>query len=168
MLTLPTRKRRKKQPYLAIRSRLTRRQIAKQAGLFFPELRQFMQERGIETAGGPFIRYNVVGPHELDLEFGHFTERLYPGSGPIRAGTVPAGTYVSVTWHGHFDKLQEVDAMLIGWARETGAPLDCTETQAGLFFGCRMAIYHNALQHPTDPDQWQTEVAIMLRQPQGA
>lgn len=164
MLTLPAKNRRKKQPYLAIRSRLFHRQIAKQSQLFLPEVRNFMEDQGIPHTGPAFFRYNTISPTgEMDMEFGHFTDRLYSGSGPIRAGILPGGSFMSVTWHGHYNKLSDVDAMLMGWAKIKGVEWDCASTEAGTFYGCRIDVFHKTVLDTPDPDDWQTEIAIMLK-----
>jgi hypothetical protein len=164
MLTLPVKSRRKKQPYLAIRSRLIKRQIPRQAQLFLPEIRKFMEENGITDFGPSFLRYNVIGPNgDMDIEFGHFTDKLHSGSGPIRAGILPGGSFVSVTWKGHYNKLTDVNAMLMGWGKMKGVAWDCAATEAGLFFGCRIDIFHTSMRNEPNPEKWLTEIAVMLK-----
>jgi hypothetical protein len=164
MLSLPAKNRRKKQPYLAIRSRLSKRQISKQAQLFLPEVRNFMEEQGVPFTGPSFLRYNTISSTgEMDIEFGHFTDKLYSGSGPVRAGILPAGSFMSLTWIGHYNKLSDVDAMLMGWAEKKGVKWDCALTEAGLFFGCRIDIFHKSVRNEPNPERWETEIAIMLR-----
>ena len=41
----------------------------------------------------------------------------------VTFGTLPAGRYATLKWHGHFDALEPVTAMLIGWVRQTGQAL---------------------------------------------
>ena len=164
MLTLPVKNRRKKQPYLAIRSRLVNRQILKQAQLFLPEIRKFMHEAGIADFGPSFFRYNAISPAgEIDMEFGHFTDKLYTGSGPIRAGILPGGSFVSVAWTGHWEKLPDVSAMLMGWGEMKGVGWDCASTEAGLIFGCRIDIFHTSAPDKPNPGESRTEVALMLK-----
>jgi hypothetical protein len=164
MLSLPVRNRRKKQPYLAVRSRLFSRQIAKQSQLFLPEVRNFINQEGIAYTGPAFLRYNTISQTgEMDIEFGHFTDRLYAGSGPIRAGILPAGSFMSVTWEGHYNKLSDVNAMLMGWANIKGIEWDRVSTDAGIFYGCRIDIFHRSIAHSANPEQWRTEIAIMLK-----
>lgn len=164
MLTLPVKNRRKKQPYLAIRSRLSKRQIPKQARLFLPEVQKFMEQQGIPHAGPSFFRYNTISATgEMDIEFGHFTDKLYSGSGPVRAGILPAGSFISVTWTGHCNRLSDVEAMLMGWAKMTGVECDSASTEAGTFFGCRIDIFHSAMADALEPEKWETEVAVMLK-----
>lgn len=164
MLSLPAKNRRKKQPYLAIRSRLSKRQIPKQAQLFLPEVRSFMEEQGIVVTGPSFFRYNMISANgEMDIEFGHFTDKLYSGGGPVRAGILPAGSFMSMTWIGHYNKLSDVNAMLMGWAKEKSIEWDSASTEGGIFFGCRIDIFHKSMRTEPNPERWETEVAIMLK-----
>ena len=164
MLTLPAKVRRKKQPYLYIRSRLSRRNLRKQAVLFYGELRDFIASRGITDAGPGFMRYLAVGRGgELDMEFGYFTDRLHSGGGPVRASMLPSGTFMSMEWTGPFEKLRDVNAMLNGWADHNGVEWDTAETTDGVGYGCRIEIYHVTQRHVSNPQQFRTEVAIMVR-----
>jgi hypothetical protein len=163
MLTLPAKLRRKKQPYLSIRSRLTRRNLRRQAELFFSELREFIATRRIEDAGPGFMRYLAIDNGELDMEFGYLTPRIYAGCGPVRSGILPSGMFMAAEWTGPFEKLPEVNAMLPGWARHSGVELDVTETETGTIYGCRLEIYHVTPRHTEDPAQFRTEIAIMTR-----
>lgn len=164
MLTLPAKVRRKKQPYIYIRSRLSRRNLAKQAILFFGELRDFIAARGITGFGPGFIRYMAVDSKGgLDMEFGYFTDRLYSGGGPVRADMLPSGTFMSMEWTGPFEKLKDVNAMLNGWAVHNGVEWDTVETRDGVDYACRLEIFHVTQRHVSDPGQFRSEVAIMVR-----
>lgn len=166
MLTLPVRNRRKKQPYLAIRSRLLERQIRKQGMLFLPEVRNFMVSRGMDASGPAFLRYQTIEfSGEMDIEFGVFTDKLYSGSGPIRSGILPSGLYVSVTWFGEYEALPDVNAMLMGWGQQKQLEWDMASTEAGQFFGSRVSIFHRTPRIEADETQFETEVAIKLQDP---
>ena len=164
MLTLPAKLRRKKQPYLSIRSQLARRNLRRQAVLFFSELRDFMGARGVEDAGPGFMRYLSIGKTgELDMEFGYLTTRVHAGGGPVRSGILPAGTFMTAEWTGPYEKLGEVNAMLPGWARHSGIELDVTETGEATVYGCRLEIYHVTPRHTDDSAAFRTEIAVMTR-----
>jgi hypothetical protein len=163
MLTLPAKLRRKKQPYLSIRSQLTRRNLRRQAILFFSELREFMTARGIEDSGPGFMRYLSIDNGELDMEFGYLTPRVYAGGGPVRSGMLPTGMFMTAEWTGPFEKLPEVNAMLPGWAQHSGVELDVTETETGIIYGCRLEIYHVTPRHTENPEDFRTEIAVMTR-----
>jgi hypothetical protein len=163
-LTLPSKSRRKKQPYLAIRSKLTARQAETQARLFFPELRAFFEARAIRDLGPAFIRYNMVNDkHEMDMEFGFFTTRLHTGSGPVRAGIMPGGTFYTVIFTGHHRRVPDAERMLLGWGKMSGIDWDSATTEGGDFFGCRLDIFRRHEGNEPDSDNWETEIAVMIR-----
>lgn len=164
MLTLPAKLRRKKQPYLSIRSQLARRNLRRQAVLFFSELRDFMGGKGITDAGPGFMRYLSIGKDgELDMEFGYLTARVHAGGGPVRSGILPSGTFMTAEWTGPYERLGEVNAMLPGWAQHSGLELDVTETEEATVYGCRLEIYHVTPKHTDDPENFRTEIAVMAR-----
>jgi effector-binding domain-containing protein len=164
MLTLPVKRRRKKQPYLSIRSQLAPRNHRRQAMLFYSEIRDFMAARGIEDSGPGFMRYLSVGTDgELDIEFGYLTTRVHAGGGPVRSGILPSGMFMTAEWTGPFEKLPEINAMLPGWAQHSGVELDLVETDAGTSYACRLEIYHITPRHTDDPERFRTEIAVLTR-----
>ena len=164
MLTLPEKVRRKKQPYIFIRSRVARRNLRKQATLFYGELRDFIIAAGVTDCGAPIMRYNTFdNDGEMDVEFGFLTERVHAGAGPVRAGIMPSGSFMSTRWTGPFDRLGEVNAMLSGWGDHNAIDWDLAETPDGVVYGCRVEIYHITSREVSDPSQFQTEIAMMLR-----
>jgi effector-binding domain-containing protein len=164
MLTLPAKTRRKKQPFISMRSQMTRRNLARQAILFFSELRDFIAARAIDDAGPGFMRYlSTSRDGELDMEVGYLTGRLHPGGGPIRSGILPSGTYLGAEWVGPFEKLPEINAMLPGWAAHTGIELDIEETDERTAYGCRLEIYHVTPKHTLDAAKFRTEILVLTR-----
>ena len=164
MLTLPTKIRRKKQPYLAIRSHLSRRQIEKQALLFMSEVRAYMEGQGIEDFGPAFIRFNAFDENgEGDMEFGFFTERQYSAPYPMRSGSLPGGTFTSTIWRGDYERLIEVNTMLLGWGCMTNVQWECAKIDSAGFNGCRLAIFHTTSRTEPDPKDWVTEMAILQK-----
>lgn len=163
MLTLPETARRKKQPYLAIRSSLTMRQIKKQGPLFLSEVRAFMEQKGYDDRGPAFFRYDQIDEGgQLEMEFGYFTGKHHAGAGPVRSGILPSGRYITVVWQGTYDRLADVTAMLVGWAKETGVSWDVERQGTNEIFAGRLEIYHDDLMSQPDPAKWRTEVAIKV------
>lgn len=161
MMTLPVKVRRKKQPYVAIRSRLFRKQIEKQALLFMSEVRGYLEGNSI-SFDVPFIRYNAFDADgEGDMEFGFFTERQHTVPGPMRSGILPGGTFTSTTWRGDYERLPEVNTLLLGWGNMTNIEWECAVLDQGGFQGCRMIIFHKTSRHEEDPSNWLTELAIL-------
>lgn len=163
MLTLPAKTRRKKQPYLSIRSQLQRRNLERQANLFFTELRQFITARAIEDMGPGFLRYLTIGADgQLDMEFGYFTTRMHAGGGPFRSGVLPAGLFMTAEWMGPYERLTDIHAMLPGWAAENGVSWQMRRADGEISYGCRLEIFHQSPRHVKDPAQYRTEIAILL------
>jgi effector-binding domain-containing protein len=163
MLSLPVIARRKKEHYLAIKSRLTMRQISKQGPIYLSEVRDFMAARDIRDSGAAFFRYNIIDMDgDLEMEFGYLTPRPYQGGGPVRSGVMPGGRFASVFWQGAYKKLYDVNAVLIGWANETGVEWDSKASPAGEHFACRLELYLRGPDNEPDPAKWLTEVAIKV------
>ena len=163
MLTLPAKTRRKKQPYLSIRSRLPRRNLLRLSTLFFAELREFIAAREIEDTGPPFLRYlSIAGDGELEVEFGFFTTRVHQGGGPFRSGVLPAGPFMTAVWMGPYECLNDVHAMLPGWAAENGVKWHMHQAENETSYGCRLEIFHKTPRHVEDPAHYRTEIAILL------
>lgn len=166
MLTLPAKTRRRKQPYLSLRSQLPARNIKRAGIVFYSELRNFMRDRGIDDGGPGFLRYLSIGKSgEMDMEFGYFTERLHAGAGPVRSGQLPSGAFVTARWNGPYENLNEAEAMVVGWATHSNLPLDTTETETGTNYGCRLAIFHVSPKHTEDHSALITEIAVLTRSP---
>jgi hypothetical protein len=164
MLTLPIKIRRKKQPYLAIRARLSRRHVSRQGPLFLTEVLAYISAKGIQSYGPSFFRHLALDADgEMDMEFGYFTEKLHPGSGPIRSGTLPSGSFISVNWTGSYACLADVHLMMTGWIGASGVAIDRTVTPESTTYGCRIEIHHVAPPIQPNPEKWQTEIAIMIK-----
>lgn len=164
MLTLPAKTRRKKQSFLAIRAQMTRRNLVRQATLFYSELRDFLFAQNIEDAGPGFMRYlSISRDGDLDMEIGYLTAKPYHGAGPIRSGVLPAGSFLSAEWTGPFERLPEINAMLPAWASHTGIDLDVRETDSGIAYACRMEVYHVTPKHTEDPSKFRTEILVLTR-----
>jgi len=163
MLTLPAKTRRKKQPYLSIRAQLQRRNLERQARLFFTELREFITARAIDDAGPGFFRYlTIADSGELDMEFGYFTTRMHPGGGPFRSGVLPAGLFMTAEWMGPYERLTDIHAMLPGWAAENGVSWQMRRANGEVSYGCRLEIFHQSPRHVDNPSDYRTEIAILL------
>ncbi|MCV3764521.1 hypothetical protein [Rhizobium sp. TRM95796] len=168
MLTLPERVRFKKKPYLSLRSRLNARQVMTQAQVFFSEVRAELHRQKTTDHGLAFFRYNLFAPNgEMEIDFGYFTPRLLVARTPFRSAYMPAGNFVSVNWHGHYDRLREVHSMLRGWMEIMGCPPEQMPSADGQAFACSLNIFHRSMVHDPDPKNWVTEVAYALPQSAG-
>ncbi len=161
MLTLPRIVERSSQPFVAFREQVTVpfNDVVDRA---YGELFGWLAAKGIAPAGAPFIKYNLIAMPELELEFGVPTAVPVPANGRVVAGALPAGRYATVSYWGGYENLMDVNAVLIGWAKEKGLKWDAVETPAGDRFASRLEIYETDPRQEPDQNKWQTDVAIKL------
>jgi effector-binding domain-containing protein len=163
VLTLPRIVERKAQPYVAIR-RVVKIPFGDVIDATLPRLFQWIGANGIEPAGPPFFKYNVIDmANDLEMEFGVPTATLLQPDDVVVTGALSAGRYATVTNHGHYDQLMDATAVLIGWAKERGIQWDVEETAMGDKFAGRFEVYPNDPREVPNPDDWETEIWIKLR-----
>lgn len=163
MLTLPKIITRDAVPTLGIRESVPMSGIAPAVDRCFSRLFAWCEAHGIEPCGAAFIRYNVIDMQGLlQLEFGVPVAAATAGADDIVAGELPAGRYATVTYWGPYDDLMDVNAILIGWARQKGIDWDMTEAADGDHFACRLEIYNTDPATESDTSKWETEVTIKL------
>lgn len=163
MLTLPEIVKRPERAYAFITFEVGMRQMQKPAREGFPVLFGYLEQSGIAPAGAAFYNYRRIDmASTLDVEAGVLVSRRGEDSGKVRFGTLPKGRYLTVTWHGHPDKLYDVTALLIGWAKERGHRFDVEEQPDGDHFACRLEIYESDPAEEPDMDKWVTVLEFKL------
>jgi len=163
MLTLPKIVERRPQPYVGIR-RTVSIPFGSVVDATMPKLFQWVGAHGVEPPGPPFFKYNVIDMAKgLEIEFAVPTATLLRPDDTVVVGTLPAGRYATLTFHGHYDKLMDATAVLIGWAKERGIAWDSEMTPAGEKFAARFEVYPNDPREVPNPDDWETEIWIKTR-----
>jgi effector-binding domain-containing protein len=153
---------RTKQPYVP-QSGCGVKQLGKMGPKLHKEVHRWLAAQGIEPAGRPFFKYNVIDmARGFEMEFGFPTARLMSGDERVLAAVLPAGRYASLIYRGPYKNLYDANAVLIGWAKERGIKWDVSETKAGDKFACRLEIYRTDEDKEPDPANWETEVTIRL------
>lgn len=164
MLTLPENVTRAAQPYAYVTFTVRMDEMQKPALEGFPVVYDLLAKQDIEPAGAPVYNYRRIDMEDtLDVEAGVPVARMGQESGSVRFGTLPAGRFVTLHWHGHPDKLEPVTGMLIGWLRQSGQPLDMDVKPDGEHFACRLEIYQTDPAREQDMDKWVTQLAFKLR-----
>jgi effector-binding domain-containing protein len=163
MITSPKIVERGEQPYVAVKSVVSMKEIGAVAVKFLGEIFGWVAGHGLAPAGAPFFKYNVVDMERgLEIEFGIPTASPAKGDDRVLAGVLPAGRYASSVHRGPYDQLADANAALQDWIKEQGLKMDVTETPDGDRFGCRLEIYLTDPAVEKDPQKWETEVAIKL------
>ena len=160
-LTLPTIIERAPQPYVAARRAVTI-PFDEAIGPAVSEVLAWLAAQGTEPDGPFFIKYNVIDMPRLEIEIGFPTSTLLPASNGIITGTLPAGRYQTLTYHGHYDELVHVTGMFQAWGSVDGVTYDSEPAPQGERFACRLEIYTNDMAS-LPPAQWETVLAVKLR-----
>jgi effector-binding domain-containing protein len=165
MITSPKIVERGEQPYVAVKSVVTMKEIGVVAGKFLGEVLGWVAGHGLTPAGAPFFKYDVIDmERELEIEFGVPTAKLVEGDDGVLARVLPGGRYVSLVHRGPYEQLYDANAALLDWIKEQGLTMDVNESPQGDRFGCRLEIYLTDPAVEKDPEKWETEVTIRLRQ----
>jgi effector-binding domain-containing protein len=163
MITSPKIVERGEQPYVAVKSVVTMKEIGAVAGKFLGEVFGWVAGHGLAPAGAPFFKYNVIDMERgLEIEFGIPTANLVAGDDRVIVGVLPAGRYASLVHRGPYEQLYDANGALVDWIKEQGLAIDVTESPKGDRFGCRLEIYLTDPGVEKDPETWETEVAIKL------
>ena len=82
---------------------------------------------------------------------GFAPEQVIAGEGRVLSGILPAGRYATLTHWGHYDRLIDATATLIGWAKLRGLDWDSTPGPDGEHFVSRFELYPNGPMDTPDP-----------------
>tara|TARA_R110002020_G_scaffold416651_4_gene625914 strand:- start:2923 stop:3417 length:495 start_codon:yes stop_codon:yes gene_type:complete len=163
MLTLPETIDRPEQAYAYMTFTVRMDEMQKPANEGFPVVFATLAAQGIAPVGMAFYNYRRIDmAATLDVEAGVAVERAGTDTDQVKFGTLPAGRFVTLQWHGHPDKLEPVTGMLIGWLRLTEQPLDMETRPDGDHFACRLEIYETDPDKEPDMDKWVTTLAFKL------
>jgi len=176
MLTEPVRVERVAQPFLALRTLVTMKDMMHVLPGTIDRLFRWIGENGIAPRGPLIFKYNVIDMDaELEIDIGVPVDASVTGSGDFAVHVIPGGPYLSITYFGPFDTeptadgkpdgLYEANGVLIGWARDRGIAFDVETSPRGDVFGSRLEIYKTDIANEPDTSKWETEVAIRLADP---
>jgi effector-binding domain-containing protein len=152
---------RTEQPYVAIRALVTMTTFGEVAPGLHPEVRSWLDSRGVQPAGQPFFKFNVIDmDRQLEVEAGLPVAAPVTGEDRVLAGVLPAGRYATL-WHtGHPDGLVDATRTLLDWAEQEGLKFDVRPVPDGDRWGCRLEICHD--EPGQDMSEWETELAFKL------
>lgn len=149
-------------PYAAVRALVTMENIAAIAHRI-PEVIGRLAALGVEPAGPPFLRYNVIDmTRQLDIEAGVPVAGAVVNDGDLFSAVLPAGRFVTYTHVGSPAGLVGATALLLDWALAAGLRWDVTPTERGDRWGCRMEIYRTDPRTQPDSTRWETDLEFRL------
>jgi effector-binding domain-containing protein len=164
VITLPRVVRRRPVSYVSV-ARSVKIPFQKDIDRAMPVVADWLTAKGVEKFGPAIFRYNVIVMPELGMEFGFVPPgRKLQGDGEIVAGVLPAGSYATLTHWGHYRHLIDATGTLINWARGRGVKFDSTKGRNGERFASRFELYANGPMDEPDPDKWETQIFIKVRE----
>jgi effector-binding domain-containing protein len=151
------------QPYVALR-RTVGIPFGDVVDAALPKLWRWLETHGVEPAGPPFFKYNLIKmPDRLESDFGVPLATPPAVDDEVVTGTLPAGRYATLTFHGPYDKLPAANGALIDWTTEKKLEFDAKSTSEGERFVCRFESYTNDPREVPDPANWETVLYYRLR-----
>jgi effector-binding domain-containing protein len=133
------------QPVLSIRATIPVAQLGEAMGDRMLALGSYLQERGAQVAGPPFVRYHMFGETEADMETGVPVVEPVAGEGRIVSGALPGGPAVTTSHVGAHERLGEAYGRIAEWMQEHGSEAS----------GPGWEVYHWIdLGKELDPSSW--------------
>ena len=162
MLTLPRIVERKATHYAAAAAEVSI-PFGDAIGPLMDEAAGYLESAGVKDFGPAVFKYDVIDMPRLEMQFGFVTPEAVKGNDRVKAGVLPAGKYVTVTYVGPYDDLEQATAVVIGWARLVGVEWDSTSDATGERFVSRFEIYNNGPMDEPNPNKFETEIWIKTR-----
>jgi effector-binding domain-containing protein len=152
------------QPYLAIAASVTMQTIGVVMPPLTGELFGWLAANGIESAGPPFWRYNVIDmARSLEMEVGcPVAGTTVSGDERVLAGTLPAGRYATLLHVGPPQSLAGATSALLDWARANDLGWDVSPSSEGERWGCRLEVLLTDPASQPDMSKWETELVFRL------
>lgn len=150
------------QPYAAIRAQVSMSSIPEIADRI-AEVLAHLADRGIEPAGPPFLKYDVLGPGEaLEVEAGVPVFDVSEGAGAVAFSILRGGRFATMTHRGPYDGLTDANRRLLEWGEQQGARWDVDERAGAEAWGARLEVYTTDPRETPDPADWVTDLLFRL------
>ncbi len=166
-MTEPQIDQRPTQSYLGIAGRITDG-VPAFVDKAFPELFRWLGEHEIKPTGPPFIRFRQLDPdgEPLEIEAAAPVDGDPQGDERVRAGTLPAGRYLTLIHRGPYRSESAPDLAvarnrLIAFAAEQGLVYS-RQTRTGTTLPCALERYLLGPMEEPDFTKWETEFAYLV------
>lgn len=165
---------RKPQPYVSLSAHVYWGDISDTFWRLLPEIYEWLESKGVESAGAPFVRhlvfyhgkepYDVEGVPVADrsIEVGIPVAHAVFGSGRIQAGTIPGGRYAFVRCSGLVTS--PTTSQLLDWVKMNGFKNQSDGESNITAWGGRFE-YYLTKQTEKQERKRQFEIAILLVEP---
>lgn len=150
----PRIKHKEEQYYVAITTKVLRRNIPEVLPPLIPKITNWLKAKTIEPKGPPFFHYLQMEGEQLEVEVGIPIGENISGDENISVRKFPSGNYAEATHMGNYSELYKFHEQLHKWQREKGI-----ET-----IGNCIEYYPIDPTLEPDPQKWQTDVVIRVKE----
>jgi effector-binding domain-containing protein len=156
---------RETQPYAGIRARLARNELSEFVPHTLSELLAFLHRHRVSVIGASLIRYLVVDYNtgEVEVDVGVPIEgTTLPPDDRVHPAQIPAGTFATVIHRGSYDALVKTTAALLDWGKKKKIKWRVIQDRKVTRWNARVEHYQVGPPDEPDPENWQTEIAILV------
>lgn len=156
---------REAQPYAGIRHALEREKLSEFVPGSLNTAFGFLQKHQLHATGAPLIRYWVVDYNtgEIEIEVGvPVAATTLPADAVVHSAQIPAGTFATVIHRGPYDALVQTTAALMDWAQQNNISWAMAELRKVTRWEGRIEHYLVGPPDEPNPNNWQTEIAILI------
>lgn len=139
----------------------------------YPELFGWLDKQRLAPVAAPFIRYVVFDPDgAFEIELGVPVADAAEGSDGVHVGLLPAGRYVTYVHVGAYRATTEhwagrdlvaAQQHVHRWIAAQRLAVDERPSERGPILGASVEHYRVGPPLERDPEKWETELAIRLR-----
>lgn len=154
---------RSKQTYIGTRKIVPMSEFDREIPAMTAKVGDWLRANDVRASGKPFIRYHVIDmPERMDVELGFPVADAPTQSGDLSANTLPAGRYAISTYKGAKNGIP-ANKSLIEWIEREGDATAHQRLPTGDAFEARYETFLTDSKTEPDPDKWDIEIAIKLR-----
>jgi AraC family transcriptional regulator len=137
-----------RQPYVAIRTTVSMKEIGEVMGPLYGELFGWLGARGIQPAGAPWTRYLGMGQDDAEMEVAAPVGVIPEAEGRIVAGEMASCDYVRTLHVGPYETIEAAYDAIIEAMRDKGL----------MPAGATWEVYLTDPETEPDPAKWETMV----------
>jgi len=165
MITEPRIEERDELNYVAIRTVVSMDEIAKVLPPLIPEVYNWLSEQEQAPAGPLFFRYlRLDEGRRLDVEVAVPVRNPLQADGRVESGRLPAGRYAVARHQGSYDGLRDAWPAFERWCTREGLQEAEDVLPDGTVRGTRAEHYLKGPADLPDPEQWETELVLQVRE----
>ncbi|HEX3131573.1 MAG TPA: GyrI-like domain-containing protein [Thermoanaerobaculia bacterium] len=161
----PTLKKKDAVLYAGIRLRVQRDQLGQSVPIALEALSNFFTQHHLASTAPPLVRYFVVDYNDgsVDADVGFpVSSASIPAHPRIHLGQLPSGTYATLDHHGSYETLVKTTSSLLDWAKQTGTRWNVATENNVTWWAARVEHYIAGPEQDPSPENWLTEIAILL------